>query len=300
MQKNYEEILKFIFSLYSEDKEINFSFINFIPNYKEKNVYAIDGGSCIALEGGNWLIAKIKAGYSCYNKKRLNEKKYEYAFGFLKPKIKFSPLLKITPKINEIDSDDPISFCRKSSELLLCMDLLDNIKEGVILLDMLLVPEDGIQKNYFNEILKKAKEKNIPIIGIAKTSAFSFGKRTLVSLLNQKNVKGCWYCVVSKGKINNLIVKFHAKSKYVYHIQMPNWVDINEVMPLIGFYSSDPTVLGYPYPLVRADKIARISEFEKRMEKRKIKDLMRKFDFLSYDIRNKDFHSKLDKNFYKE
>lgn len=300
MEKNYEEILKFIFELYSEDKEIKFYFENFVPEYKDKHVYAIDGGSCIVAEGGNWIISKVKAGYSCYNKERISEKAYEYAFGALKSKIKFSPVLKITPKINELNSEEPISFCRKISELLLCHDLLDGIKEGIILLDMLLVPEDENQKEYFNELLKKCKEKNIPVIGIAKTSVFSFGKRTLVSLLNQKNAKGCWYCIVSKGKINNLVVKFYEKSDYVYHVQIPDWVDINEVLPLISFYCSDPGFLGYPYPLVRADKIARISKFEERTEKRKLKNLIRKFDFLVYDTRNKDFHSKLDENYYGE
>jgi len=55
------------------------------------------------------------------------------------------------------------------------------------------------------------------------------------------------------------MVKLHSKSKYVFKVE--GGIDI---IPMLASHAKDPVFLGYPYGLVQADKLARVTHEEKR------------------------------------
>jgi len=55
------------------------------------------------------------------------------------------------------------------------------------------------------------------------------------------------------------MVKLHEKSTYVFKVE--GGIDI---IPLLASHARDPVFLGYPYGLVQADKLARVTNEEKR------------------------------------
>ena len=122
------------------------------------------------------------------------------------------------------------------------------------------------------------------VVGIAKTTREGTHGRSFIGLLYSH--PGIWY-----AKINDIIfAKFHEKAKHIY------LVDGNEeLFSYIPYYSNDPEILGYPYPLIRVDKIARIQSDEKRRLNFKIKE---RLGNLKDDVLSQDMHSLLDKRMY--
>jgi hypothetical protein len=100
----------------------------------------------------------------------------------------------------------------------------------------------------------------------------------------------------SKVPYQDLVVKFHPKSEYCYRCHV-----LGEGLGVVASYCKDPELIGYPYPLLRVDKLARISQHEKEMERRGVRVLARKMgvEGFEYDIRSQNFHEKLDKRMYR-
>ncbi len=67
------------------------------------------------------------------------------------------------------------------------------------------------------------------------------------------------------------------------------------------FYSNDAELVGYPYPLLRADKVARISSHEKEAERRNVSVTARRMGLtdIEYDILSQDMHERLDRRMYR-
>ena len=69
---------------------------------------------------------------------------------------------------------------------------------------------------------------------------------------------------------------------------------------VLAYFSRDPEIVGYPYPLIKVDKIARVKEDEKKMENNKIKLMAKKEGLiLDYDENAAIMHSLLDKRMYR-
>jgi hypothetical protein len=77
--------------------------------------------------------------------------------------------------------------------------------------------------------------------------------------------------------------------------------DLERIMPLLAYYANDAELLGYPYPLLKADKLARINEYDRRRELTKFKVLLKKnnLESIEKDERSTDMHSRLDKRMYR-
>ena len=56
------------------------------------------------------------------------------------------------------------------------------------------------------------------------------------------------------------VTKLHARSNYCFKVETSN----PQLIPLLAAHSKDPTFLGYPYGLVYADKMARVTDEEMR------------------------------------
>jgi NurA-like 5'-3' nuclease len=97
------------------------------------------------------------------------------------------------------------------------------------------------------------------------------------------------------------IVKFHEKSGFCYRLEAPKKDNLIKTIGVISYYSKDPEILGYPYPLLKADKVARVKDFEKEMENAKVKMLAKSLgkNFIETDEKSTIMHSLLDKRAYR-
>jgi hypothetical protein len=75
-------------------------------------------------------------------------------------------------------------------------------------------------------------------------------------LLSKIGPRGCWsYFVENK----TYFVKLHPLSKHVFRFEGDK-----EVLPELLNHSNDALFLGYPYSLIVADQLARVSNTEKQ------------------------------------
>ncbi len=260
-----KNILQYVMDLYSkQENEINISkFKTFETLHPNGKVYAIDGGSSIILDCGSMIISKIKISRTCYeNGKRVPENEETKEFFVVAHntekgiKEKIFPEIKL--KIEKCKLDEVHNEVRKSLERIEIEKLSENISENDVIL------ADG----FFEKIESKSN-----IVFVCKTSRiFSKGGRSLIGYLNEfaeKNFKNKkWMYPISE---NEYVVKFHEKSNFCYKVNVKKPENIDYLFGSIAFYSSDPEIIGYPYPLLKVDKIARIRHDEKKIENRKIK-----------------------------
>jgi len=164
---------------------------------------------------------------------------------------------------------------RRFSELKTAINIIDNLdKNGIIVLDGSLQCTFTNEKKYFEELYKKAIDKNIIICGLSKTTTLMTDKgNSIINALNKFNIDGKWlyYPVVeiksSNHKADLSFVKLHEKSKYIFKFEIYKEQKqyINDVINLISNNCKDSVFIGYPYGLIEADRQARVSTQEKGM-----------------------------------
>lgn len=122
---------------------------------------------------------------------------------------------------------------------------------------------DGtLEQTYKNEEIYLGR-LNAKVCSLAKSSSlFTVSGNSPAVLLNKLGLSGCWRYFVDKNGAEqnyfNYFVKLHEKAKHVFR-----FMGDKEALPYLAGNSSDALFLGYPYGLIAADKLARISNEEK-------------------------------------
>ena len=314
----YEKILSFLKeNFFSRSQSYNGSsisekdFITFKRADESTAVAAVDGGDAVILDSGPWIISKIRVAFTEYCGKRIKEGKKEYLLlvSFSDKGISFETSSKdnvdeLLPDFNALKGLKlPVDrileippLVRKYSEYMTALKLAQDSKKLVIM-DQLL--ESELNPDFLNEAgIKVLQHENIA--GIAKTSRIRTAEgRSLLGYLNERSskLKTLWYYITDSSKFIDMCAKLDIHSKYIYRIQMSAKAKPEKILGIISDYSKDSLIIGYPYPLIRADSIARIPEHERRREERILK--AQSFKFLNYDSNSENFHSLMDKAMYK-
>ena len=287
-------------------KPFNFNKNNFHPIKnieKDKKIAFIDGGSSEILKSPNFSLNLIRVYYTIYqNNKRVNSKKLDF-YSFISAKnidgelfynadfIKLNDENDIIPTkedlllssldetikqgITRANISNVANVIRRFSEIKTAINVMDNLENNdIIVLDGSLQCTFTNEKKYFEELYKKASEKNVIICGLSKTTTLMTDKgNSISSALNKYNVDGKWlYHPVaeiksSSHKAEMAFVKLHEKSKYIFRFEIykEQKEKLMEVISLLSNNCKDPVFLGYPYGLIEADKNARVSNQEKDM-----------------------------------
>ncbi|MDD5418010.1 MAG: DNA double-strand break repair nuclease NurA [Candidatus Nanoarchaeia archaeon] len=296
----YNSLIEFI-SKNKEHKDIPCLEIKeFLQNTSKSNIYAVDGGNAVIIDGGTWIISKVRTAVVLYNKNRVNESHTSYIVANTENAVKSEPEEEIAlPKKIEI-SEIPNHF-RKIMEVEECIKSVEKAeKDDIVLCDFLFIPDNVVIALKINELIKKAEKKGVVVVGIGKTSRANIKGNSLIGFLNSmnQNKKSLWYSILEPASnYTDLVAKLYPLSKYTYRINT-NSKDIENTLGILSYYSSDTAIPGYPYPLIRADWLARITDNEKHLEKTEIgknKDYRK----LSMDERSMDFHERLDEHAHK-
>lgn len=275
----------------------------------ECTVYAVDGGSATIVDGATWCISKLKVGTVSYkNGKRLSENVDSFMLGISKKKNIVSS--KIQPAIEgfRLDSssasmEDLENASRSVLEWLKIKQIVANAEHGdIILRDGAFNSDDAYEKSLISEVLGLCKQKDVHLIGICKSSRTSAPDgRSLIGMLNEFSAKEFqdkkW--LYHDGDVS--IAKLHENSNFCFKIESSHPILLVETLPKICHYTTDPEFIGYPYPLLKADKIARVRDFEKNNDNRKAKMLAKSLgkQFMEFDERATLVHDMLDKRAYR-
>ncbi len=259
----------------------NFYFIRDMPEaFSEKKIAFVDGGSQEILKSPSFSLFFNRVYCTIYQKnKRIENKAYEY-YVLVNAINKNSRIFyrseyffvknRFNIKEYEFDSfDSTISYkntraeisviggiIRRFSELIIA----SSINSDYIVLDGSLEPRHTYEKALINGLKKN-------VYGLSKTSrlmtqnGISIGAY-LSNIAEQK--KEAWYY---KADDSLYFVKLNKLSKHIFMLETneKSLTEIKNLVFLLKKNSSDPVMPGYPYGLIEADRLARVSKHEKKI-----------------------------------
>ena len=264
----------------SEIKKENFYSIN--GEFDQKIAF-IDGGNSEIIKGANFSLQLIRIYYTIYgNNKRIKNNRNDY-FVLVVAKNKnnniiyevniFGQELKL-----EFDSFDenlkqgnhrilPATIAehtRKLLEIRKARDLIQELNNNdLIVRDGDLEENEEIESRFIEELKQDCLNYNIILLGLSKTSTLltENGNSAIITLSNIAP-ENEWIYFTNKSEIS--FVKLNKNSKYVFRLDYLSQQRDLLISSLNGLKnnSRDPIFLGYPYGLIEADKLARVSNNE--------------------------------------
>jgi hypothetical protein len=273
-----------------------------------RTVIAVDGGCSTTVDGGTWNIAKLKVAAVTYtNGKKVAEEIDEYSMAAVMKGKKIS--FRIVPHVNlhfnpnSTNIEELPNLLRSILEWLKIKEMAEQSEKNTLILrDGAFGSNEAYEKSIINDVLETCRKKEVNLIGICKTSrAATESGRPLVGLVNEFGTKMLpekkW--LYTDGEMN--IAKLHEMSGFCYRIETSHKDNLIRSLGIVSYYSKDPELLGYPYPLLKVDKIARVKDFEKEIDNAKLKLLARSLGktFIEIDEKTTIMHSLLDKRAYR-
>jgi len=288
-------------------ESINLSKKNFHAIRREassKKIAYIDGGQATLYKTSALSIHFIRTcGIIMQGTETTEQKKAEF-FVLVKTVYKDNKLIYVTeiiptlgtpPKKISIDSTDArimsngergspgalAGILRKMSELGLATLLCGSLDTGdIMLLDGTLEAKWFFEQEKYDELFKLGDSHDILIGSVAKsTNMITKNGASLVYYL-EKIAPGCaWYYYPALNidsqmhKANVFFSKLHKNSEHILMIEIYKnqaLVDNSKLFGILASVSLDIVIPGYPYGLMKVDKLARISESEKHYLKARI------------------------------
>ncbi len=273
--KNFHEIIKFT---------------------SNKKIVFVDGGNSEILASANFSLNLIRVCYVIYqNNRKIDIKKFEilafikainknneiyYKTSFFKTKnsieleeISFNSFdHTLMLGINRAEISSIANAIRRFAELKLSKLIADERVADIIVLDGNLQNTLTNENKYLAELYESCIKNNVILTALSKTSSLFTDNGNLLSVvLDNINTLSSWfyYPVVEINSINHkadmFFVKFHDKSKHIFRFEIFNEQKSNseKIINILASNCIDPIFIGYPYGLVEADRIARISNQEK-------------------------------------
>ncbi|MBI2137015.1 DNA double-strand break repair nuclease NurA [Candidatus Woesearchaeota archaeon] len=166
---------------------------------------------------------------------------------------------------------------RKCAEIKLAAEATE--ENAITVLDGTLEAENETEEKELEKLYETAERKNAIVAAVAKTTTLLTEKGSPFSaMLLQKGPEKSWqYSPVAeisgeKHKAGIFFAKMHEKSRHAFRIEIYNRQKekIPELVAELAENSKEITFPGYPYGLIMADKMARISEKEAECLKAKI------------------------------
>ncbi len=144
---------------------------------------------------------------------------------------------------------------------------------AVLVFDRALLPENTYEESAFAALYTLAKEKNSIVTGLNKTTSLLCNTgESVVAALRHFEKKGSWvYSPVfssSDAKHNAVLsfVRLHPQSQHIFRFEVQEEYkdkkQIREIASWLASLSHDAVFLGYPYGLIVADQLARVSNRE--------------------------------------
>ena len=255
-----------------------------IPESNPKKIVFVDGGQAEILKAVDFSLQFIRVVGVVYldNKKVENHVKEFFVLitsslkdGMVQYNTEMFPVKGETIDEISLDSFDSSitvgkergsvsqigNIVRRFSELKLAADIAKDLDEGFVVLDGCLKSLVKGEKKYLDNLYESAGD--VIVSGLAKTSSrfFNNGNSVLdeVDMIGEDNT---WkYELGTENDYSVFAVKLYPRSNYVFEFNVKG--DADSVLSNLVSNSKDPVFLGYPYGLIVADRVARVSNNEK-------------------------------------
>lgn len=257
------------------------------------NIFAIDGSNGIIFNLNPISFNLIRAGYVHYVRKKWQKTVIFDKIFKANPedyREKFEDELKCNFDIGKnfvlakTELDRLSTYYRELQEYVALSEAISEAQTG----DLVLYDGDfAYWTDPFKEVLEsiytQAKEKDVDLLAISKSSTFSWGKSfskpfvlhtgyagsQIISnypwyiKLNGKNIKPNPQGKNWKGSI--YVIKLHPNSEYVFRLDAPPYVSnrIESALCHLVLYSSSSECIGYPHALFRAHRDIKIADHER-------------------------------------
>jgi len=302
------------------DKNLDeFSFKKIKEIAFDKRVSAVDGGSATVVRGRSFFIGVFRAGYVTFEgEKRVEEKVLPLrlevvSLGNMTDKYKNAYLSVVGEVPTEAPGLDKIlDRLRVFEEWRLVLELLDRLNPyDMILIDGSLRASIVPPYSLLKAVTEKAKKRKIHLVGISKSSTLYWGKKApLIPMVTKKAEETCsnkrWYCRLSDHDLalKNpnwfgviYVAKLKKSSDYAFRVDINREDEISPdlIFSALSDLCSDPSVLGYPYPLTAIHNMVRIrfSDIEDIKYKLQQKTLQKGISVSDWDLLFTDFHEVL-------
>lgn len=186
-------------------------------------------------------------------------------------------------------NDERINWCgetyRRILELSVCIDFLEES-------DYVILDGSKDQKSYLEKEFLSKLDYN-KVVFLSKTSQLL--TKTGFSLLGLLNTKysSLGYPFYLKTTLPTLyFASLHHKSEHIFRIDYSG--EIANLLNGLVNYSSDSVFLGYPYGLILADKLARVSDNEAFLIRTRILNILAQDRALKWHLNSVNAHSVLD------
>ena len=267
----------------------DFKRIESIKDFKGQ-IFAIDGSNGVIFDLTSANFNLIRAGYVVYRDtkwqktvsfdKIFKADKQDYS-GQFERDLKSFFQIETQFQLADTELDRLSTYFRELQEYIALYEAVNEAEEGSL---VLYDGEFAYWKDPFVDVLgkifNKAEEKGVNLLGISKSSTFSWGKGFSKPFVQHTNYVGSqtipdspWYIELSgknvkpepKGKNwngNIYVVKFNQRSEYAFRVDMPPYVvgRIEKALSHASRYSNSAECLGYPHALFRAHRDIRITD----------------------------------------
>jgi hypothetical protein len=256
-----------------------------------KAALAVDGGNQPLLEGESFALDFIRVSFCLFSDGKIKEAKsysgfvlaYLDKFAYGKDELAIKALVFDSKGLSgisdgsygftyEADSSqvfskmrESINAVRRSIELNLCLQEAGKAKNSFILADGPLYDSQSLP--LIKKLSAISASNSLMVFGISKTSSlFTESGRHLPSLLMSDSPESEWGIQIAEStfspKANVFFARLHRKSKLCFRIDTleDDPSSLSSLLPL----STHSAFLGYPYPLIVADKTARVKNQEKQ------------------------------------
>ena len=272
----------------------NFHEINKLNS--NKKIAFVDGGNAEIIRSANFSLNLIRVCFVIYqNNKKITSKKFEilafiqainknneiyYKTSFFKTEysidlgeISFSSFdHTLMLGINRAEISNVANAIRRFAELKIAKIVSDGKIADVIVLDGNLQSTLTNENTYLSQLYESCSKNNVVLSALSKTTSLFTDNGNLLSVvLGSISIFPSWFYhpIVEINNINHkaemFFVKFHNKSKHIFRFEIFNEQRKKgeEIVNILAGNCIDPIFIGYPYGLVEADRIARISNNEK-------------------------------------
>lgn len=237
-----------------------------LPQAENKTISFVDGGNAELLGAANFSLQFIRV-YSCTYKdnKRIASQKKEFYSLITAKNVSGKIVYDIENfdtdlTVQEINSLDPKLTNNHRLEPAQVGELVRKYAELKHLTELtadIIVRDGDLEAQTDQEKQCLAQSKGKTIIGLAKTvSLLTDAGNSAVTVLNAISPQGSWYYPCGSTGF----AKFHPASKHVFRID--HYGDVRTALGALQQNSIDPVFIGYPYGLIEADKLARVSSRE--------------------------------------
>lgn len=278
-----DEIIDFLSSRKTQHFS-NEDFKRILP--AQGNLLFIDGGNAELIASPDFSINFIRIGGALFegkNKIRSETAEFYVIIHTIREKDKILVKSRIKKIKGDLDIDEKellfhysetnLNFfsgqIRRICEIKFASHLVkktDNI--SCVILDGCLETKTDLELRAMEELKNTSKEKRIDLCAVSKTTSMinQFGESVPFLLNTHINNSGLdrWYFKLAETNIKTFFVKLHPLSNYVFRCDTLPETGA-EIFSYLTFVSNDAVFLGYPYGLIEADRIARVSNREKEM-----------------------------------